>query len=449
MEGRAQADSWRRRALILCVVVGVFWTGLLAFKYFTFHYYDWDLAFNVQALWHLVRGGQFVPLFGINFFGDHAAFLSFLLVPLFALFPSALLLLVLKAVAFSVAAWLLYRFSEDLLGGWWGFWILCLFVFFPPNIFGLLYEFNYEVFAPPLIMAMFFSLRRRHVRGLILSGIFLLMVKENMPLVVLFFSILACLQANKRDRRILVLFSLFCLSYFLFCVLLFVPCQRGSAVHPFLSRYAFLVENMGGGKASFLATFWGRGGEYVFNLFGPLFLAILSPGALVPMLPLFLQHLLSSNFLEQTAFYYYGQTMAPFVFVAFVNLLNRVLGRPFFRQYAGVFRMFLSCVLAAWVILYAGEIRLFSVGTISDVPAIWRIVHQIPRDEGVVATFRFLPVLAAREELYAFHKIYSQDFQDSEKMREGAFFDGRGPFRLPRHIRYALIDLDDPWISVA
>jgi len=111
--------------------------------------------------------------------------------------------------------------------------------------------------------------------------------------------------------------------------------------------------------------------------------------------------------------------------------------------------MFLSCVLAAWVILYAGEIRLFSVGTISDVPAIWRIVHQIPRDEGVVATFRFLPVLAAREELYAFHKIYSQDFQDSEKMREGAFFDGRGPFRLPRHIRYALIDLDDPWISVA
>ncbi|NLE65581.1 MAG: hypothetical protein GX606_06670 [Elusimicrobia bacterium] len=34
-------------------------------------------------------------------------------------------------------------------------------------------------------------------------------------------------------------------------------------------------------------------------------------------------------------------------------------------------------------------------------------------------------------------------------MKESAFFNGRGPFLLPRHIRYALIDLDDPWISVA
>jgi uncharacterized membrane protein len=142
---------------------------LLESKYLHLGYYDWDLAFFTQACWQLLHGSQYVSLVGINYFGDHSYFLSLATLPFFAIAPSPMTLVFLKVIAFVVSAFLFYKIAYPQLGQAKALVLMLLYLLFPANIFSILYEFNPESFAPPILFWMFMSFEAKNWKSFFLA----------------------------------------------------------------------------------------------------------------------------------------------------------------------------------------------------------------------------------------------------------------------------------------
>jgi hypothetical protein len=67
----------------------------------------------------------------------------------------------------------------------------------------------------------------------------------------------------------------------------------------------------------------------------------------------------------------------------------------------------------------------------------WELVHLVPQDASVVASFAFLAPLSQRNNLYAFYKIYHPSYQNDQ-----------WAYQLPPNVQYALIDIRDPWLLI-
>ena len=70
-------DLWDMLAGAICILTFFFWLGLLAWKYYSFGYYDWDLAMYAQVMGNLKHGSLYSSLMGMNFLGNHAEYISF------------------------------------------------------------------------------------------------------------------------------------------------------------------------------------------------------------------------------------------------------------------------------------------------------------------------------------------------------------------------------------
>jgi uncharacterized membrane protein len=98
-------DRRAKRALaVLIGLQGLIFVTVCTVKYRCLLYDDIDLALFTQALANLLRGSLATPLRGMSWLGDHSSFNLFLLVPLFAVFPSPVTLLVVQSVALALGA---------------------------------------------------------------------------------------------------------------------------------------------------------------------------------------------------------------------------------------------------------------------------------------------------------------------------------------------------------
>jgi len=179
----------RRLPFIVCAVSFFIWYILLFYKYYHFGYSDWDLAFFTQACWQLLHGSQFTSIAGINYFGDHSYFITLLTLPFFALVPHPLTLVLLKLIAYLTAAYLFYKIAYEALGGASALALMVLYIIFPANIFSLLYEFNPESFAPPILFWMLIAFQKRQWRSFLIASLLLMLIKENMALLVCAFGL--------------------------------------------------------------------------------------------------------------------------------------------------------------------------------------------------------------------------------------------------------------------
>ena len=102
----------QRLAITVCAVSFFVWCNILFYHYFHFVYNDWDLAFFTQACWQLLHGSQFTSVTGINYFGDHSYYITFLYLPFFAIAPNPLTLVMLKLFSFLIAAFLFYKIEN-------------------------------------------------------------------------------------------------------------------------------------------------------------------------------------------------------------------------------------------------------------------------------------------------------------------------------------------------
>jgi uncharacterized membrane protein len=444
----------RRLPLLVCAGAFFIWVILLLYKYYHLGYNDWDLAFFTQACWQLLHGSQFTSVTGINYFGDHSYFITFFILPSFAFAPHPLTLVMLKLIAYIVAAYLFYKIALEALGPKTALVLMVLYLLFPVNIFSLLYEFNPENFVPPVLFWMFWAFQKRRWRSFLIASCLLMLIKENMPLLVGAFGVYGLF--SRHCPRKIAWFSLFSgIAAFYILVVYVVPYFRHLAYHAFIVRYDYLG-NSPGEMLSFIFThpqkiikviFSGLNRQYIQSLFGPLLWpALFGWRLLFLMLPILLQHLFSLKKEEHSIYFHYGATLAPFIFLAVLHTLSlckQELNRMIFRIILFLLIILSAMNLCDYSKAFVGKLDYHSdrLGGVR-----WDFVNAVPSQAGVIATFDYLAPLALRHDLYAFHKVYDDSYQDLQDIKINELNVGRA-FVLPDQVRYALIDFKDAWLQ--
>ena len=443
-------------ALFCCFIFFVVWMAIIVYKYVHFGYYDWDLAFFTQAMWNLLHGSQYVSLVGINFFGDHSYYIAFLFLPLFALFPHPITLVVIKIIAYLAGGFILFKLSKEKLGEIWALIIMILYITFPPNIFAILYDFNIESVSPFFLFLMFYFFKSERLKPFVIVSFFTLLIKENMSLVLIAFGIYALFskRKNKIAWSFLPIFAGIIIFYLL--AMIAIPSFRELPTHAFLVRYHYLgnsvgeiIHNIVFNPFKIITILSGPLNlRFISELFGPLLVpAFLSPHILFLTSPILLQHLLSSHSPEHSIYYHYALSIAPFIFLAVVNTLTLCRERFKPRIYNPLFYMlFFSCVINTFLYIDPFMIRM-NYHNDQWTPIRWEMVKKIPQEASVITTFGFLAELSRRKDLYSFHKIYNEYYQIPQKIVRSELYTGR-PFKLPQNVSYALIDFKDPWLMV-
>ena len=442
-------DIYNRIALAICTLVFLFWTGLLTWKYYSFGYYDWDLAMYAQVMWNLKHGSLYSSLMGMNFLGNHAEYIAFGLLPVYLVFSHPLTLVCLKIFSHAAGAFVLYLWARKNISPSGAVVLMILFLSFPANIYALLYEFHFESLNVGLLFLMFYFFQTQKLFPFCLTLIVTSLIKENMPPVIVAFGIYALFSKRKNK----FLWSLVPMMWGMFIfgatVMWIIPWVRtGDGLHS-ANQYVGLYSQLGSTPLEIIKTFLFHPEKiiriilqphnlhYLTELFRPLlFLPFLSPHVLFLALPVFLQHLLSSAPTNQTIFYHYAATLTPFIFLAAIQSLKFIYIRlkPFF-YYSFLLLLILACGLN--LRLHRENITQ-RIAYLKNPLAIiqWQMVQEIPHDRGVIATLSFLAELSQRENVYSFLNI----------LKNTAGLSGQA-FQLPHQVSYALIDFEDGWVK--
>ncbi len=434
-----KTDSW---ALGICILSAIIWVIILTHKYLSFGYGDWDLAFFSQAAWGLIHGTSYVSLFGLNFFGNHSNFIIFPLLPIYALFPSPLTLNIIKVLLFFCGTFVFYLIAKKRIGGREAVILMAAYIFYLPNIFALAWEFDFETLSPLFLFLMYYFYEKENLKGFIATTTITLLIKENMPLILMAFGLLALLTPKKTKTKWGIIPLVIGFLFFYLLTMKIVPGFRGLQTHPYVAHYSAWGKSVGEIILNFflnpITTFQylleTRRINFLIEIFLPLlFLPIFSGGVLILALPILLQHLLSSVPEEQRIAYHYLINVSPFLFIATAHTLSK-----FKKHWKKPFRYGIALILLCSL----GNIGSYmknlkhelALGHNNIAWAKSQMVKAIPNDAGVVATFSFLPQLSGRKYLYSFHKITTDPRSLQQVFPE-----------FSEQISYALLDFSDTW----
>ena len=447
-------DPMDTMALGLCLFSFSFWIILLSYKFFHFGYYDWDLALFAQAMWGLCHGSSYVSLFDANIFSNHANLIAYVILPVYLIFQHPLTLVFLKVISYVTAAFILYKLAKDKLSPKVAFLILWLYLTYTPNIFGLLYEFDFESLAPAFLMLILYFYLKERWWGFLICSVFIILIKENLPLIILAFSIHGFF--TKKDKLLWAIIPGI-LSVISFYLLVFVFIPRMSGLHIGQPQPYYIgqdYKDFGGSVGGVLSTMIFHPVKtlrylltqvnlsFLVAIFNPImYLPLGAPGVLFLVSPIFLQHLLSASQTEHNIRYFYVMTMAPFLFLATIETLRYFYKNVQKGYRLTLFLLFFISFLTLTVNFDVFKKRFLMIESWNETEVItndrWGLIQLIPKEASVVASFSFLAQLSQRSNLYPFYKIYDLKYQNKYYH-----------YKLPSDVQYALIDIQDPWLLI-
>lgn len=415
-------------------------------KFLSFSFDDFDLAAHDQIMWNIVHGSLFSSILGINFLGNHAHLISFLLAPVYEIFPHPFTLLFLQTLALGFSVYPLYLLAKDVLGYRWAFVISFAYLIYPALAFTNLFEYHPTVFATLFLMIMFYYFHKERFGLFVLFMVLSMFCQENIPLVIVALGFYALFR--RRKIRWVLVPILAGAGYFLFCIYWLMPHSNKDTIQ-FVSLYGYLGSTYAQIAINIIKhpvvilkiMFSQRNLSFFWEIFYPLsFIPLLSPLSLFLALPLFLQHLLSYRSKEVTIHYHYMAEMIPLIFIAFVFGVRNLLKFQLIKRNERILQWYIV-LLALAAVIHLGPLfrlprycaKIFNKKEASLVKE--EFVKKIPADAPVVATFQFLSHLSGRPEVHSIHHQLTGYYTLSNK-----------PFELPETVRYALLDFDDSFL---
>ena len=423
-------------ARLAALVAVLAWLGTMlvvcAVKYRTYLYTDFDLAIFAQGLLGAVHGRWYSSIRGMYWLGDHSSLLLLALSPVALAWRSALLLPCAQACALALGAWPLFvharrRFGDErIAAGFAAAWVL------QPSLGYLaLFEFHPETLATPLLLGAAVALAAGRSRTAIACAVAATLAREDVALPIAVLGAVHALRGNRGRQAGLALLGVAAGSLALSFLVLKPMLAHGEAAYG--SMYAhwghgpgeILAHLLGDPRAAF-ASLWTTPGDptdslakvqYWLHAFGPVLGAsLLAPLSLLPALPVFAEHFLSSRIEQHTVVYQYTALTLPFVALAAVDGIAN-----FSRGRANVTRGATAALLAAAAAAQC------AFGPFAPAPlwrahepsernwpdgreralARWRDTFQqrLPEHGVVVADFPSLAPLAGRDSLHSLHHV--------------------------------------------
>jgi uncharacterized membrane protein len=319
--------------------------ALAALEHRAFETGRFDLGNMVQAVWSTAHGRplEVTELGGeqITRLGAHVDPILVLFAPLWWIWPSPTMLLVVQAAVVALGALPIFWLGRKHLGSAWAGALCSLaYLAYPAVQWLTLDEFHPVALACPLLAFAFWYLDEDRLWAFVPFGVLAGLTKEEVPLVVGALGIwFAVAKSRRLAGAVIALVGTIATGISLGLVM---PHFREGAEPAFYGRY----EAVGGSPAGLLETTFtdplavldaltqGRDLLYVAELALPLAgLFVFAPVTLVAALPELLANLLSSVSTQTSIRYHYTAPIAPFLIVGAVLGAAR-LGRP--RQAAAI-----------------------------------------------------------------------------------------------------------------
>ncbi|PIV12180.1 MAG: hypothetical protein COY77_05345 [Candidatus Omnitrophica bacterium CG_4_10_14_0_8_um_filter_43_18] len=414
-------------------VYAAFFSYISILKYNNFIYNDFDLAIDAQTLWNIIHGSTYSSIHGIVFLGNHMRLILFLIAPFYAIFKTPVFLLVLQSILLGLTAYPLYRIAKGNLDVKFAVVIALSYLLYPALMYMNLFEFHPTALATCFLMFMlYYFYTDKFLKFCVFAGM-ALSCQENIPLLLAGMGIFSLFV--KKSGKWIFAPIIAGAVYFYLAVFKIMPHFNRGAID-FFSLYGHI--NILNPAGAVIMMFSPENTFFLFQLFTPvLFMPLFYLPLLAVASPIFLQHMLSSRFMEHTIFYHYSAELVPFIFVSAVYAIKRI---TVFMDNNQSQRAFLWAIALAAIF---SSVHFGPLGNILRSIEAWRnarpaalekdaLLRRIPPDASVAATFEFLPKLSGRKHLYSFHHFYSGESTLSQKK-----------YPLPEKIDYALIDFGD------
>jgi uncharacterized membrane protein len=444
---------WDRLALGTVVLTLCFWSVLLHIKYAYFGYYDWDLGLYSHVMGNIVRGTTVSTLFGASFLSNHPEYIAFLAAPIYYFFPHPLTLIFLNVFGFCFGAFVFYLFAKKFLSPAVSFWLMLAYLFYPANIFMLMYEFHFESLALPFLwLSLYYFLVEEQLGWFLLFAFLAALCKESAALLVGFWGIAAFWLKKEQKARWAV--SALAVGWGTLFLSLFViiPFFRHQSGNPSPNQYAGYFISTNSQKLpwflyglSILKTLFQKLANfqiifYIKDLFGPLnILPFLSPGVLMLGFPLFLAHMVAADWKMRTIFYHYTATAVPIIFAAAVFSLAKIRKQGWDRLYTVLTVFAVAAALLSPFYWVKSSAFKENTNWVDDLDAArLRFTQKIPERDGVIGTFEFLSHLSSHKNLYSLYSIWLG----------GNVFSPQSLNAIDKGTDWALNDFMCPWFLV-
>lgn len=426
---------------LICLYVS-FFCLISWLKYNSFSYRDFDLAVHAQTVWNILHGSIHSSILGIDFLGNHTNLILFLIAPVYAIFAHPCTLLVLQTIALGLAAYPLYRLAKEELNRLLGIIVVLMYLFYPALGYTNLFEFHPPVFATCFLLFMFYYFKKGSYGKFLLFTFLALLCQENISLIIFMVGIYGIFA--KRQAKWIVMPAAIGGIWFWVSVSKLIPYFNKETVQ-FINIYGHLGET---GFEIFKSVlldplkilpviFTKTKIIYLIQLFAPLGVTpLFNVGTLLPILPIFMQHLLSLRPTEHTIYYHYTAEMIPFIFISAIYGIKRLSKFKGFRNNQGLLTWLLLLICLASNIYLGPHLRIITnLATFKKDYLDYQkenLITSLPKGAEVVATFEFLPRLSHRKGLYSFHHVV-----------KGSHTLSRKKYFLPSSTEYALIDFND------
>jgi uncharacterized membrane protein len=292
-----------------------------------------DLGIFTQSFWTTIFDGktffnslEYYENNGVtSHFGIHTSPILFLLVPVYALHPGPEILLVSHSVLYGLGAVPLYLAAKRIIDNPGALTVSVLYFLYPALQWANINEF-YEISFLPLLLGFFIYGIIFKKEVLILGcGITCLTIKEDVPIIIMFASLLGLYHYRFESRRVRYIFSFLFFLSLIWIILAFAvfmpsfsPSHEGVSGNTFIPQYFVALSNISTGMIP--------RGEFLLQVFFPLlFLPLLSPEMLILAIPSFAEILLSATYSDIQ--YHFTPLVIPPLFFALIYSLKKIRTR--------------------------------------------------------------------------------------------------------------------------
>ncbi|MCX5687439.1 MAG: DUF2079 domain-containing protein [Candidatus Omnitrophica bacterium] len=428
--------------LLIAAYISCF--GYISFlKYQSFGYQDFDLAVYSQTLWNILHGSTYNSILGIDFLGNHAGFILFLIAPVYFVFKSPLTLLFIQSISLGIAAYPIYLIAKKELNRNIGLAIVSIYLIYPAVGYVNLFEFHPQTLAVPFLIFTYYYFEKENFKMFVIFMSLSLMCQENIALIIALFGI--CTFFIKKDIKWLLTPLLIGMAWFCIMVFKIIPYFNKGTID-FISIYNHIGNSLPEVLGSIVLhpikiikiMFEWQKMIYLSQIFLPVSFLSLFDLRIFIVAPIFIQHLLSLRPSEYDISTHYAAELIPFIFISTIYGIKRIISTSQLKARI-IKRFFILAILIISVIsnIYLGpQSRLikYSKDFKKDISDYIKqsFVNKIPETAGVVSTFEFLPKLSNRNYLYSFHHVVNGFYTLSNK-----------PYVFPENAEYALLDFND------
>jgi uncharacterized membrane protein len=390
----------------------------------------YDLGIFDNGIYLISQGeNPYISFLKIHILGDHAAWILYLIAPLYFIFPSVYWLFILQAFCLSIAVLPIWHLSKLMELKDSQARSVCLIYLLYPLIFNFnLFDFHPEVIALPLFFIAILAVKLDKIYWFICSIIFILGCKAVLALTVAMMGIWLIFYHHKKIYGMIAIFS--GIFWFIIATQLIIPYFSGAEAAA-VGRYNFLGDSVTEILLnlilkpqiilSHLFTF--PNAEYLLLLFIPIIpvLAWQELTNLIPAIPTLFLNLLTDYQPQKDLIHQYSLPIIPFLILTIIaSLANHKTW--FYKSYQiRIWSLIAFLILAKYVYFFPNSLYMKNLNTWQSTN---EAINLIDKEGSVLTAAQIVPHLSHREEIY----LATDDF-NYEKIND---------------IDYILLNLDNP-----